>query len=269
MFINQIFELSMVVDKDKFHKVLTNACDRSDYMEKRGEEYIDQALVQKGITVLYRDSQYKKKVRVLLNLSMALDDDTNVDKLIWKTDKRIAGYFENKYRVNDFILSGAVLTTDIDVKTHDKVLAYLKVLQRIGKVKGFSPAAYDCFQEDESFCLDGNSNGIQFLIYDLGKLIERQIRKTNMDTKKMKSIAVETQGILRAEVRLEKSKAVRGYTDVTEVSGQIAELSKKCQDVFMDTFTHIIPFGDFYKKDKAVEILRKEVKDIILRRKML
>ena len=27
----------------------------------------------------------------------------------------------------------------------------------------------------------------------------------------------------------------------------------------MDTFIQIIPFGDFYKKDKAVEIIRKEV----------
>lgn len=202
MFINQIFELSMVVDKNKFHKVLTNACDRSDYIQKKGEEYIDQTLAQKGITVLYRDSQYKKKIRILLNLSSALEDDTNVDKIIRKIDKQIAEYFENKYRLDDFILLGVVLTTDIDVKTHDNVLAYLKVLQRIGKVKGFSPAAYDCFQEDESFCLDGNSNGIQFLIYDLGNLIQRQIRKTTTDTKKMRSIAAETQGILRAEVRL-------------------------------------------------------------------
>ncbi|HBA49433.1 MAG TPA: hypothetical protein DCZ91_16885 [Lachnospiraceae bacterium] len=269
MYLNQVFELSMAIDKDKFHKVLEKACDRSDDMVKRGEEYIDQVLARKGITVLYRDSQYKKKVRVLLNLSMALDDETNVDKLIRKIDKWIAGYFENKYRLDDFILSGVVLTTDIDVKTHDNVLAYLKVLQRIGKVRGFSPAAYDCFQEDESFCLDGNSNGIQFLIYDLGNLIQRQIRKTTTDTKKMRPIAAGTQGILRAEVRLVKPKAVRGYTEATEVSGQIAELSKKCQDVFMDTFIHIIPFGDFYKKDKAVEIVRKEVKDITLRRKML
>ncbi len=31
----------------------------------------------------------------------------------------------------------------------------------------------------------------------------------------------------------------------------------------------IVPYGDFYKKDKAVEIIRSEVEDIRLRRKML
>ena len=37
----------------------------------------------------------------------------------------------------------------------------------------------------------------------------------------------------------------------------------------MDIFTKIIPFGNFYKMDKAVEVVRKEVKNTVLRRKML
>ena len=37
----------------------------------------------------------------------------------------------------------------------------------------------------------------------------------------------------------------------------------------MDIVRHIIPFGDFYKKDKVLEIVRKEVTDTVLRRKML
>lgn len=66
-----------------------------------------------------------------------------------------------------------------------------------------------------------------------------------------------------------KPKAVRAYTDADDVSGQIAELLKDNRNIFLDTFTQIIPFGDFYKKDKAVEIIRKEVADSIMRRRML
>lgn len=80
---------------------------------------------------------------------------------------------------------------------------------------------------------------------------------------------MQTKGILRAEVRLTKPKAVREYADATDVASQIIELSRKCQDVFGDTFIRIVPFGDFYKKDKAVEIVWKEVKDAIMRRRML
>ena len=78
-----------------------------------------------------------------------------------------------------------------------------------------------------------------------------------------------SEGVLRVEIRLSKPKAIRDYTDAVEVGGQIVELSEKCQDIFLDIFTRIIPYGDFYKKNRAVELIRREVEDSVLRRKML
>ena len=37
----------------------------------------------------------------------------------------------------------------------------------------------------------------------------------------------------------------------------------------MDTFARVVPFGDFHKKDAAVEIIRNEITDSIMRRRML
>ena len=37
----------------------------------------------------------------------------------------------------------------------------------------------------------------------------------------------------------------------------------------METFMRVVPFGDFYKKEEAVEIVRKEVENRKLRFKML
>lgn len=95
------------------------------------------------------------------------------------------------------------------------------------------------------------------------------IRNAGTERKKLKRMIKETEGILRAEVRLTKPKAIRDYTDAVEVGGQIVELSEKCQDIFLDIFVKIIPYGDLYKKNKAVEIIRSEVEDSVLRRKML
>ena len=173
--------------------------------------------------------------------------------------------FNGKYRIEDFVLSGMNFVADMDVGTRANALAYLKVLKRIGRVKGFSPTSYEYFDDDASFCLSGNSNDIDFLLYDLERAFTRQIKGVNADWKKLKPI----KGILRAEVRLMKPKAVRAYTDADDVSGQIADLLKDNRNIFLDTFTQIIPFGDFYKKDKAVEIIRKEVADSIMRRRML
>ena len=148
-------------------------------------------------------------------------------------------------------------------------MAYLKVLKRIGRVKGFSKSAYDCFKDIDSFCLEGNSNDIGFWIYDLEGFIRNQLRNEDIARKKMKSMFRESEGILRTEVRLMKPKAVRCYTETDDVSGQIAELVEKSREIFLDVFTHIIPYGDYYKKNKAVEIVREKVGDSVLRRRML
>ena len=270
MYINQIFELSMVLDNDKFQKVLNRAYDKNDYLDENGKEYIDRSLESKGIVVTYRDSQYKKKVKLIVNSRLILEcDKPDPDKIARKLEKRIGDYFDHKYQIENFMLSGIILSKDIDVHNRENVLAYLKVLQRIGKVKGFSPSNYECFKNIDSFCLDGNSNGIDFLLYDLESYVEKRHREARDGRKKLKWLLKESEGILRVEVRLTKPKAIRDYTDAAEVGGQIEEMLEKCKDVFLDIFTRIIPFGDFYKKNKAVDITQSEIEDSVLRRKML
>ena len=266
MQVNQTFELSMVLDNEKFHKVLNTA----GYLEKNDEGYVDQCFAAKGITVKYRDSQYKKKVSLIINTGLVLGSGQNdPDRFIRKLDKRIGRYFGHKYQLDDFDLSGMVLTLDIDVANRENVSAYLKVFQRIGRVKGFLPSEYDCFEEGTSFCLDGNSNGIKFLVYDLEQMAAGYLEETDISRKKLKSMSRDMEGILRTEVRLTKPKTVRRYAGDDDISDQIPVLLENCKDVFLDTFMKIIPYGDFYKKDKAVEIVRNEVENRTLRRRML
>ncbi len=263
MNLNQVFELSTVLDNEHFQKVFARSYNGEGYIDEDSGEYIDYSLSGKGITVIYRDSQYKKKIRVIVNTYLLAEDASDIDRLIRKLDKRIIEYFNGKYRIDDFVLSGMNFVVDMDVSTRANALAYLKVLQRIGRVKGFSPASYEGFDGNSSFCLSGNSNAIDFLLYDLAEAVMRQHGDSNQ--KRFKFI----KGVIRSEVRLTKPKAIRAFTDADDTAGQIVELLKNSQDIFMDTFTRIIPFGDFYKKDKAVEIIRKEVTDSIMRRRML
>lgn len=269
MKLNQFFELSMVLDSDHFQRIFRMAYDRAGYLKENGDEYADTSWSSKGIIVVYRDSQYKKKIRLIINTHLLLDDESNIGKLPYKLEKRIAEYFNYKYHLDDFVLSGMSLITDIDVGSRNNVLAYLKVLQRGGKVKGFSPTSYDGIDENSSFCLSGNSNAIDFLLYDLEQAVVGHLLDNDAGHKKITSASGHTQGILRAEVRLTKPLAIRAYTNVEDITGQIIELSKKCQDVFLNVFIQIVPFGDFYKKDKAAEIVWHEVKDNVMRRKMI
>lgn len=270
MYINQIFELSMVLDHERFHQVFKHVHSKIGCMKNGEDEYIDQSLEEKGITVIYRDSPYKKKIKLIVNIGRLLNGcEFDADKVTRKLNKRIGEYFGFRYKLDDFILSGMRLVMDINVGTHDAVLAYLKVLRRISRVKGFSPVSYECFENVDSFCLDGNSNGIEFMIYDLEGLYRKQFREGDIGRKRFKELVKESEGILRTEVWLIKPKAVRAYADTEDVSMQITQLSKECQNIFLNIFMRIIPFGNFYKKNKVEEIIRSQIKDRSLRRRML
>lgn len=269
MYINQIYELSMVLDNEKFHRILNRAHKRTGYLENDGE-YIDRSMAAKGVTVAYRDSQYKKKVKVVINSGRVMDyDKTEPDKFLRKIDKRIEEYFDHKYSTDDFGLSGITFVTDIDVDSRESVSAYLKVLRRVGRVKGFKPVVYDCFEDIDSLCWEGNSNGISFSIYNMEDMCKRQFGGKESRVKEYRETIEGTEGILRAEVRFMKPKAVRSYTDRIEVRAQIADIMRNRKDIFLDTFVKIIPYGHFYRKNKAVEIIRSKVEDCTLRRKML
>lgn len=230
MNINQIFELSVVLDTDDFQRIFTN---KADYMEELDNEYIDTSLAAKGITVMYRDSRYKKKVRLLINAGLVVENVTDTDKLIRKLNKRIAEYFDHKYRLDDLTLSGVNLVLDIDVGSRINVSDYLKVLRRVGKVKGFSPVSYECFDEKASFCLSGNSNAIDFLLYDLERAVVGQLRSADAERKNLQSACEGTKGVLRAEVRLTKPKAIRACTDAEDTTGQIMELAENARMCFL------------------------------------
>lgn len=266
MILNQTFELSKILDSDPFRRIFDN---KVSYLKELDDEHLDTSLAAKGITVIYRDSRYKKKVRVLVNAGMVVDDPSDTDKLIRKLDKRISEYFDHRYTLDDLTLSGVNLTLDICVGSREKVSDYLKVIKRIGKVKGFSPITYDCFDEKASFCLSGNSNDTDFLLYNLEAAVMGQLRSADAGRKQLQSAIEQAKGILRAEVKLTKPKAIREYADATDIANQIVELTKASTDAFMDTFARIIPFGDFHKMDATVEIVRSEVKDSTMRRKML
>ena len=267
MFLQVTFHLTAVIESEKFNKIFNRAYSTLEYVDKN--EYADYKLASKGITVLYHDSQYKKKIKLVVNPCRLLDTKKpDAEKMTRKLEKHISGYFNNKYQLDDFDLTGVALTADIDVHGNENVFAYLKVLRRIGKVKGFSLSKDNLLGDDIGLCYDGNSNGIKFMIYDLESLHGEQVGDSYFSIAQ-NSVPDDCKGLLRAEVILTKPKAIRGYTNKSSTSKQIADLLDTRQQIFLETFMRIIPFGNFYKKNKAEEIIRAKVEDATIGRKML
>ncbi|MCL2047080.1 MAG: hypothetical protein FWG88_11955 [Oscillospiraceae bacterium] len=275
MQLKYLFQLTRTLDSENFYELLNRAKAKSkgEYLLHSGDDkYVDDALASKGITIAYHDYS-KKKIKLTVDPNWILDDDEpdhdTIAKSVRKLETYIGDYFKSKYELNDFKLSKMRLIMDIDAHKRRNVAAYLKVLKKIGKVKGFSPSCDSRLDKDMYFCLEGNSNGIEFMIYDLEKLAKDQLLEADAKPKKLKSIAEKMEGILRTEVWLKVPKITRGFTIGTVASEQITGLLENSKKIFLEIFMRIIPFGDFYKKSKAVEIIAREVTDRRLRRKML
>jgi hypothetical protein len=95
------------------------------------------------------------------------------------------------------------------------------------------------------------------------------MRKTESKRKRLKAITEKSEGLLRTAVRLTDAKAIHACTDESDTTGQIADLYENSENIFLKTFMRVVPFGDFYKKDKAGEIIRTKISDVRLRRRCL
>jgi len=117
--------------------------------------------------------------------------------------------------------------------------------------------------------LDGNSNGFEFLIYDLEGFFKEREMEIDSECNELKAQIKRSEGLLRAEVRLVESPAIRALTDRLVASEQVVELCGKGRKVFLDVFQWVVPFGHYYKKEEALEIIREEVKDPKIKRRMM
>ena len=116
MFPQSTFTLTLILDSDKFTKLFDQAYSALECLDE--DKFADRTFLSKGITVLYQDSQYKKKIKIIVNPCRMLNTDKpNIEKMPHKLDKMVNRYFNNKYKLDNFELSGIGLTVDIDVCT--------------------------------------------------------------------------------------------------------------------------------------------------------
>ena len=265
-------ELTLIVDTDNFYEWKDKA-----YKKARGsyivfkidDVHYDKALKDKGITIEYHDNTFKKKIKFIVNPTRLLGgndikklwkpNNDNISKLLRKLKECIDSYFDSEYKLNDFKLTRMDFTVNINVGDKKSVSAYIKVLHNIGKVKGFKPK-YDKndkkskkINHDLSFDLEGNSNGVEFTAYD----------------KEEQSKQKEAKGILRVEVRLMKQKSISKYTEETVTAKQIKKLAPNSRNIFLDIFTDIVPYGNYYKKKEAVKLVEDNISKQKHREKML
>jgi hypothetical protein len=271
-------ELTLTLETKQYSKLVKKAYDEA----KKGKHrvfpdqerlfvHIDTIFADKGIKIEYHGDKYEKKIKFIPNPTTLLGgndvkklwkpDKENVSEFIGKLDRRVEDYFDMEYSLSSFKLTRVDFTVNIDVGDRELVSSYIKVLHRIGKVKGFAlkyKKNEEWIDKDRSFDLAGNSNDIQYTAYDKEKALKAKLKKAKKDSledQDLKSKIKAAKGMLRVEIRLMKPKAIRKYTDKKATEKQIKDLAGQCEKIFMDTFKRVIPYGDYYKKDEAVKLI--------------
>ena len=83
MHINPVFELTRIVDGEEFQRLFTRLQKVLDLGD--GDEYVDRSLSHKGLTVVYRKSQYKKKVRLVINTAVMIGERRSTHGMLSKS----------------------------------------------------------------------------------------------------------------------------------------------------------------------------------------
>ena len=114
MHLNLRFELSLTLDTKYFEPLFERKF--YDLQELDNDEYLDTSCSEEGFLVKYRRSQYKKKIKLLIDPQIILKgDEPNADKLLRKLKKLIGSYFDSEYTLDDFTVTGLYLSTDLNV----------------------------------------------------------------------------------------------------------------------------------------------------------
>jgi len=261
----------METDKHTFDRWRDSVKNNKSYNK---EEHKDFAFSKDGMIVWYHKTEFKTKIKLHVNPSkvLELDDliklwkpnEKNIAESLTKLDELVDSYFNSEHEIEDFRLTRIDFTKNVRLDDEEKVSAYIKALYNIRKVKGFSPKygrSEEWYDDDNSFDLEGNSNGVEFTAYDKAAALKNRKEKAERIEK--------AKGLLRLEVKLTTQKAIRSYTDEDNTVKRIIDLCKQSREIFMDTFLRVVPFGDLYKKDKVVKIIHENVTDKYLKRKML
>ena len=258
-------ELSLDLDRFKYKELKSIAFDKAKgshwinkSKSKSGEYctvYTDKVLTSSGVTVEYHESFLRYSVKLIVNPSKVLggDDipklwkptDRNIKSLLRSLKAHIKDYFDSEHKLNDFKLTRIDLTVNIDVGSRENVSHYIKILHRLGRVKGFAPKykkSNKWINKNLSFDLKGKTKPIEFSAYDKEAQSEMKAAK----------------GILRVEIRLMNIEIKD-----SNISGQIKDLSKRSKEIFMILFQRIIPRGDHYSKKQATALIEDNIADII------
>lgn len=200
--------------------------------------------------VLDKNDFYKQYKRTYIGIQ---NNNRTLNALNAYATEKIYGFNLTLCRVD--------LCVNVDVGSPENVTQYIKQLYKTNmrksyKIRGLRNTAIN---KTVGFTTEYEQDGTELAVYNKKHQLEDALGIP----------ADEYKNILRIEFRLKKQSTINKYVDDTlSNTGKILSLIENSKDIIKTVLPKLLPGGDYYKLDKAIDIVYELEKDTRLRRTM-
>lgn len=224
----------------------------------------------KGIRVVIKKTKLSGYLKFIISLNdllgtddkLSLIDPLHIQEALNTADAMLTGEFGEAFSINNLELSRVDYCINVNVESSENVRAYINLLYRCDMRKGYKVIGLECpdFDTTKGYTARNDIAGTEISFYDKQKQLEQ--RKYE-DWER-------ASGILRIELRLTKSKAVKEHTEgCINNHERIAYCIGNSHREILAVVRQLIPDGDYYTMKEARAIVKKSVKSQKLRERML
>lgn len=224
----------------------------------------------KGIRVVLKTTLIGGYLKFIISLNdllgtddkLSLIDPQHIQEALNSADTMLTGEFGEDFAINNLELSRVDYCINVNVESSENVRAYIKQLYRCDMKKGYKVIGLECpdFDSTKGYTARNDIAGTEISFYDKQKQLEqRQYEDSERAS-----------GILRIELRLTKSKAVKEHTEgCINNHERIVYCIGNSRREILEVIRQLIPDGDYYTMKEARAMVRKSVKNQKLRERML
>lgn len=263
------YELRHYLSHEQKFELLKRFHDEGGYrIFKKGNETIICKFGSQGISTTIMENPCRPYIAFQISLNTLLHGEyvklityDEAEQAMRLAERMITDWMGEDYSCDKLTLCRVDLCVNVDVGSPENVTQYIKQLYKINmrksyKIRGLRNTAIN---KTVGFTTEYEQDGTELAVYNKKHQLEDALGIP----------ADEYKNILRIEFRLKKQSTINKYVDDTlSNTGKILSLIENGKDIIKTVLPKLLPGGDYYKLDKAIDIVYELEKDTRLRRTM-
>lgn len=260
------FELRQPLSHEQKYQLLDRFYNEGGYrIFTKGNETIICKFESQGIRTVIMDNPFRPYIAFQISLNTLLNGEY-VDLITYQEASLAIQYSEimitewlgEKYIFNELYLCRVDLCVNVDVGSPENVTQYIRQLyktnmRRSFKIRGLKNPDIN---KNAGFTATNEDEGLELAAYNKKHQLEAELGIP----------AQEHENILRIEFRLKKESTIDKFTNNSYSNDEkIIDLIQRSKNIMLAALPMLLPDGDYYKLNNAIDIVHDRIKSYRLR----